>query len=54
MLTDDEDYFAHEGTVFTTFLQKIEEALTSGYDTRVFADASHLNQSSRAKVINNS
>lgn len=52
MLTDDEDYFAHEGTVFTTFLQKIEEALTSEYDTRVFADASHLNQSSRAKVIN--
>lgn len=52
MLTDDEDYFAHEGTVFTTFLQKIKEALTSGYDTRVFADASHLNQSSRAKVIN--
>ena len=52
MLTDDEDYFAHEGTVFMTFLQKIEEALTNGYDTRVFADASHLNQSSRAKVIN--
>lgn len=51
MLEDDEDYFAHEGTVFTTFLQKIEEALLSKVD-RVFADASHLNQASRAKVIN--
>ena len=51
MLKDDEDYFAHEGTVFTTFLQKIEEALLSKVD-RVFADASHLNQASRAKVIN--
>ena len=51
MLTEDEDYFAHEGTVFETFCQKIEEALVSRCD-RIFADASHLNPASRAKVLN--
>ena len=50
LLSEGEDYFAHENEVFDTFIQSIKNGLQK-YD-RVFADASHLNQSSRAKVIN--
>lgn len=52
MLKDDEDYFAHEGTVFQTFIEQIVDALKNENINRVFADASHLNPPSRAKLIN--
>ncbi len=50
MLKEDEDYFAHEGTVFKQFASAIVNALTNNHD--VIADATHLNHFSRAKLIN--
>ena len=49
MVKEDEEYFSHENEVFTTFITKINEALLT--HKRVFADATHLNLSSRAKVL---
>ena len=52
ILKDGEEYFAHEGTVFQTFIQKIVEALKDVNIETVYADASHLNPPSRAKLLN--
>lgn len=49
MVKEDEEYFSHENEVFTTFITKINEVLLT--HKRVFADATHLNLSSRAKVL---
>lgn len=50
MLKDGEEYFSHEGDVFTEFVWQIATALAGGHT--VIADATHLNKSSRAKVLN--
>lgn len=47
-----DDYFAHENEVFDEFVDTIRENLMNNYKERVFADASHLNVASRAKLIN--
>lgn len=52
MLKDDEDYFAHENEVFDTFCSYIQEAINSDEIDNIFVDATHLNQSSRNKVLN--
>ena len=44
-----EPYFSHEKQVFKEFLFEISEALKAGRD--VYADATHLNRVSRAKLI---
>lgn len=55
IIKDGEDYFAHEPTVFNTFVDKINKALEENINNskvRVIADASHLNPASRAKLLN--
>lgn len=50
MIKDDEEYFSHENAVFKTFVEKIAIALDWGHDN-VIADATHLNWSSRRKLL---
>lgn len=49
ILKDEDDYFAHENEVFNKFVSTISATLVDGFD--VIADATHLNQKSRAKLI---
>ena len=49
LLKEGEDYFAHETEVFDVFVDKIAYALKVGLT--VWADATHLNKKSRAKVL---
>lgn len=49
IVKEDEEYFSHEGEVFNTFVQTISRYLRSG--ARVWADATHLNKSSRLKLL---
>lgn len=50
MIGEEEDYFSRENDVFKTFVNEINIALTKA--TRyVIADATHLNYSSRMKVL---
>lgn len=49
IVSDDEDYFAHETEVFDKFVAEIEEKLNCG--KRVFADATHINWASRRKLL---
>lgn len=51
-LKDGEDYFAHENEVYNDFVNIICNALKDNNIRRVFADASHLNQKSRNKILN--
>ena len=52
LLEDGEDYFAHENEVYNDFVDIICNALEDDNISRVFADASHLNQKSRNKILN--
>ena len=49
MLDDNDAYFKNEKKVFETFTFRIAEGLFEGHD--VIADATHLNMSSRNKLI---
>ena len=49
LLKEGEDYFAHETEVFNTFIENIIWALKAGLT--VWADATHLNSKSRARVL---
>jgi predicted kinase len=46
---NDEEYFAHETVVFNKYAKTVAEALANGSD--VVADATHVNQASRTKLI---
>ena len=48
---ENEDYFSHETEVFQTFIQKIKDSL--GLYSNVYVDATHLNWSSRRKLLEN-
>ena len=50
MLSDTDEYFSHEREVFNEMIYQIVNGLKQGFN--VFADASHLNHVSRAKLIN--
>lgn len=50
MLQDGETYFAREDEVFNEFIRQINEAMEIGFDV-VFVDATHINYSSRDKVL---
>jgi predicted kinase len=50
MVKENEPYFSKEKEVFNEFIKQINKALENGYT--VFADATHLNKSSRIKVLN--
>lgn len=49
IVKEGEDYFSHEKEVFQKFVSTISQNLTDGFD--VIADATHLNKSSRQKLI---
>ena len=51
-MKDGEDYFAYENLVFETFCEKINQELSNKNNQNVYADATHLNQASRKKVLN--
>lgn len=51
LLEPGEEYFAKEGHVFDAFVLSIVSGLKGNFN-RVFADASHLNPPSRAKLLN--
>ena len=50
IVREDEEYFSKEKKVFKTFIEEIVRGLKD-YDVTV-ADATHLNQSSRLKLLN--
>lgn len=50
LLKEGEDYFSHEDKVFNIFVSKITQLINAG--TNVYADATHLNPASRAKLTN--
>lgn len=49
MINEDEEYFSKEKEVFREYIEQIRTALK--FNKEVFADATHLNESSRAKVL---
>ena len=49
MLKPNDQYFSKEKEVFDEFIKRIKDGLNRGFD--VYADATHLNRSSRAKLI---
>ena len=51
ILTDEDDYFAHEDDVFDTFINYINQTLNIDEIHTVFIDATHLNKRSRDKVL---
>lgn len=50
MLKPNDEYFEHENLVFNEFCKQINEALANGLN--VFADATHITQGSRKKLLN--
>lgn len=50
-LKDGDDYFAKEKEAFAEFISQINNAIEENYKC-IYIDATHLNPSSRAKVIN--
>ena len=51
LLTDSDSYFDKEDEVFETFCKTISDGLTSNKYEYVIADATHLNQVSRYKLL---
>ena len=49
MVKEDEEYFSKEKEVFKEYIEQIRTAIK--FNAEVFADATHLNESSRAKVL---
>ena len=49
MLKENEEYFARENDVYNEFIRQINMGLKNGH--KVYADATHLNKSSRAKLM---
>ena len=50
LLEDGETYFGKEDLVFKEYVKQIQESLDAG--CRTYADATHLNEKSRDKVLN--
>lgn len=50
LITDSEDYFSKETSVFTEYKNNIQNALARGQSC--IADATHLNDKSRQKLLN--
>lgn len=50
MLKEGEEYFSHENEVFEEFIAQIQNAINENYNN-IFVDATHLNKSSRNKLL---
>ena len=53
MLNDEDDYFAHEDKVFNEWIRQCQEAIDGDIHKDIYIDATHINDRSRAKTINN-
>ena len=53
IIKNEDNYFSKEKEVYKTFIEKIRKGLTDNKIERVFADATHLNEKSRKKLLNN-
>lgn len=53
LLKDEDDYFDKEVEVFATFLNQIQMAIDNPEVENVYVDATHLNEKSRNKVLDN-
>ena len=51
LVSEDEEYFSRETEVFDTFVEKINMGLHAEVIENVFADATHLNETSRNKLL---
>ena len=51
ILSDEDDYFAHEDDVFDTFINYINQTLENDKIHTIYIDATHLNKRSRDKVL---
>jgi predicted kinase len=51
ILTDEDDYFAHEDDVFDTFINYINQTLNNDDIHTIYIDATHLNKRARDKVL---
>ena len=49
MVKENEEYFSKEKEVFKEYIEQIRTAIK--FNAEVFADATHLNETSRAKVL---
>ena len=52
MIKEEDDYFSKEKQVFNEFVKRICEKLDDAYINNVIADATHINEVSRDKLIN--
>lgn len=52
MITEEDDYFSKEKQVFEEFVNRICGNLSDAWTQNVIADATHLNEISRDKLIN--
>lgn len=52
MIKEEDDYFSKEKQVFNEFIKRICEKLDDAWVTNVIADATHINEVSRNKLIN--
>ena len=51
ILSDKDDYFAHEDDVFDTFINYINQTLEKDNIHSIYIDATHLNKRARDKVL---
>jgi predicted kinase len=51
ILTDEDEYFAHEDDVFNTFINYINQTLENDEIHTIYIDATHLNKRARDKVL---
>lgn len=51
ILSNEDDYFAHEDDVFDTFINYINQTLEKDDIHTIYIDATHLNKRSRDKVL---
>lgn len=49
MVSEEEEYFSKENAVYAEFINQIKEGLK--FNQNVYADATHLNETSRAKTL---
>jgi predicted kinase len=52
VLSDDDEYFSREHTVWRLYVTKAQEALDNPTIKDVVLDATHLNEASRKKILN--
>lgn len=53
IIQEDEDYFAHENEVFSTWIKAIQKSIESSEIEVIIVDATHINDRSRNKTLRN-